>query len=334
MFLKSYEELLMGEELDRALAMVEDKINKAEMHSDKFLLEFYQGYKTKVLYEIKYQRMRYQKLFEKEKNFRKAFNNTMKPKTLESYHKAKQMTELAIKYAQEQQLNSVLIYLNRYLGYVDAMIFNEETTYDLKKLTNNRSYFEKNFYTMLSADTLEVIENAGTLVDNCYYFTIATNGKLDSAYFVLQRAIVANALSDYLEKHGKYANLADYTDQAVIAKYDSINPDGVYKWGNYIIVIDCFNPSSTSLNVQIGEAILDADKKLAKYLRYKDIARITEGDKMGRTFLLPYVKSGEKTYFMYDLSRSVVQYMACYTMVSSPVFTQEISKYLPPLVFQ
>jgi hypothetical protein len=80
LFIKAYEEYVVEEELFKAKDLVESRIERAEFRKDPFSVDFYKGYKDKVYNQIKYQRMHYQVLFEKEKNFRKEFNTVTKTK--------------------------------------------------------------------------------------------------------------------------------------------------------------------------------------------------------------------------------------------------------------
>jgi hypothetical protein len=145
---------------------------------------------------------------------------------------------------------------------------------------------------------------------------------------------LTSALSDLLEREGREKELARYTDQSVVAQYDTLNPCGVFKWHEQIIVIDEFMPTSGMENVKKGEAIMHADKMLATYLQKNKLCQSINDLKFGYAFIIPYKSNAKNTSFYYNQVSHKWQYIACYTIVVSQSYTQEVSKFMPPLFFE
>ncbi len=334
-FSREVEEWIYNEELDKAKQLCEERLERVKLKNDKASIEFYDNYKDRINKEIKYQKMRYQELLTKEKVFKKEYTTIIKEENLESLAKAKRVTLLAIKYAKENQLNNSLEYLNTYLGYTEARIFDLESPYDLENLTRVQKDFEKVFLPLLSSDSLNNLNEAEELVNNCYFYAANSKSLIDTSYFSKQKQAVITAISDYINQaDNPDAKLAAITDKAITARKDSINPRGVFKWGEYIVVISNFVPSSGYEKVKKGEAIIHADKVLAKYLEKNELGKIENGDKMGYTYIIQFnsSESGAEDFF-YDEKSQSWQYMICYTQVVNSYFTKQVSKYLPPLKF-
>ena len=332
-FSKQYEELYGTENLDKAKEIIEQRLEKATLRKDKASINFYNEFKDRVYKDIKMQKMQYQALFEKEKNFKKQFFNLVKEENMTAYSKARRKTELALKYAKENKLENTVEYLTHYKQYIDAVIFDHESEYDLKKLTRNENDFEDVFLPLLSSDSIHQIKEAGNLVKYCYDYAASTKSIVDTNYFAKQQKTVKTAISDYFDAQHNDLELAQITDQAIIGRSDTINPVGVYKWKDRILVIGYFTPQSGFENVRKGEAIITADKFLAKYVKENDIGHIKSGEKFGYTFLLPFANEESLTDFFYDRKKEKWQYMVCYTKVVNSHFTKEISKYMPPIKF-
>lgn len=332
-FSKMYEELYIAEELEKAKNVIESRLEKATLRKDKKSIQFYSHYKDRVNKDIKMQKMHYQSLFKKEKNFKKKFHKLVKQESLEAYKKAKRMTELAIKYASENNLKTTIAYLKEYQSYIDAVIFDYNSEYDLHQLTRKENDFEDKFLPLLASDSLKHLKEAQSLVNKCYDYAANTKSIIDTNYYAKQRKAVKTAISDYFDKKENNFDLAQITDQAIKGRNDSLNPAGVYKWHDKILVVGYFVPTSSYGNVRKGEAIIKADRLLAKYVDENDIGRIKSGEKFGYTFLLPYVNGENSTNFYYNPEKEMWQYMVCYTKVVNTHFTNEIRKYMPPIRF-
>lgn len=332
-FLKSYYEYLGDEELDQAKSIVEKRLERAEYRNDGLSIAFYNKYKKNIYDQIKYQRMYYQQLFEKEKVFKKNFDSYLKDGTMDSYHRARRMTVLSIKYAKENQLTETEKYLHKYQIYLDAVIFDYNSQFDLEKLSGNPDAFNKVFLPLVSADSLDQIKKAEELVNHCYAYTSGLTRNFDTLFYRKNRLLVASAISDYYDRAGnRYTG--NNSDQMVVARIDTLNPQGVYKWHNFIVVINEFNPKYTAPNLKKGEAIMESDKKLFDYIRRQRIARISNTYKVYGTKFLPF-KNGDKIEeYLYNSDTKQWQYMICYETIEDSNFTASVRKYMPPLLFK
>lgn len=333
LFRKTYNEFVYDEHLDRAKMLIGDRMERARLRNDKFLYDFYFEYDQRVDAAIKNQKIRYQQLFAKEKTFRKELDRYIDEPTDENLSRAKHIVSLALNYASENGLESTVEYLRRYEGYIDALVYDYHSDYDLRQLTSTERSFMAVFSPLVGSDSLADIEEAARLADHCYFYAKNSSSLVGPEFFQKQQNLAASAMSDFLDRQGRNADLAKLTNQAIEARKDSLNPPGVYKWNQNIVVISQFVPSSTSVNVRRGEAILDADRVLADFIRVNKLGRLRSGEKMGFTFLIPYFFDGQKSDFYYDIRKQQWQYMVCYTRIVSKYFTDEVRKFLPPMVF-
>lgn len=334
-FLRQFEELIYDEDLMKAQSLVERKLKDAEKRSDKFAIDFYKSYQTRLTRLRGQKRTHYQELFAKEKNFAKEYESYTKNNDEYSLARAARMVDLAIKYAEEQKLNETLKYLYRYRDLTSALIYDVKSDYELKKLTNSESYFFKIFEPLINDDSLDVIMEGVELANQCYNYSKTTSCKLKPDFFDLQKIVAANAVADWNERQGITAELASLTGQSVIARLDSINREGIYKWKDLILVIGSVDFTSKSDMVRRGEAIIDADKTLLDYIRVNKLAKIKDNKtETGKTYMLSFYINGKKTYYNYDFAKKTWQYMICYTSIINDKVTEEMTRFLPPLQFQ
>jgi len=334
LFVKAYEEYVVQEDLFPAKDLVETRIERARLRKDQYSVDFYNNYKDKVYNQIKYQRMYYQALFEKEKNFRKEFFAIARAGTVEAYQRAQHMTDLALKYAEENNFTETAKGLKNYRMYCDARIFDIQSPYNLEELTLSEKDFEKVFIPLIESDSIASIKEAEKLVGYCMQYSEFMNTALKTDYFEQQKLAVAIALTDLLDRQKSEANQSKMSDQSVIARLDSLNPRGVYKWHEYIIVISEFIPASGFESVKKGEAIINADNVLASYLKKNKLCKSTEDLKYGYSYIIPYKSDNQASAFMYYPEVQQWQYIACYTLVNNPGYTREIARYMQPVIFR
>ena len=334
LFVKSVEEYIHEEDLDNAKKIVEARLEKAEFRREQYSVTFCRKYKDDVNNLIKQQRIHYQALFAKEKNFKKEFDRLAGTGTTDNYQKTLRMVNLALKYANENKLTETIKYLDNYKSYTEALIFDAGSEYNLASLTSNAKEFEKVFLPLVESDTIEDIREAESLISYCINYSRLTGSRLDPEYFARQGLVVTSSLSDFLESKGREKELERYTDEAVKARVDSLNPCGVFKWHEQIIVIDEFNPSSTMEAVKKGEAIIHADKMLTAYLKKNKLCTSEKDLTFGYAFVIPYHSDAKNSAFYFNSSSQKWQYITCYTSVIDTEYTQHVSKYMPPLLFR
>ncbi len=331
-FLRSYEEYIHNEELDLARDLVEHHLERAELRNDGMSRDFYREYKRRIYYQMKQQRIYYQQLFEKEKIFRKNLNAYLKEGTMESYLRAVRMIDLSLKYARENQFTETEKYLFKYKNEVNAHILDYHSYWDLDKLSSNPAAFEKVFNALVSADSLDQIQKAEELIEHCYQYNVNMGNDIDTLYYFKKRLMVASSIADYNDRIGN-RDLLDMTDQAVVARLDSLNPRGVYKWHDFIVIINEFNPKYGSYNLKKGEAIMESDKILFNYIRKQQIAKIKGDYRIHGTRFIPFKEGNSMEEFIYNHDTRSWQYMICYELIENSYFTGEIRKYMPPIVF-
>ena len=333
-FVRAYEEFVFDEDLMAAQRLIESRIKASEKRMDSYAIDYYKGYQTRLTRLRGKKRGHYQELFEKEKAFRKEYLQYIKPADEQAYIKTHRMLDLAIKYAEEMQLNETMVYLKKYKDYTSALSLDLYSDYDLEKLTQSVSAYEKEFEPLRSSDSLDAIIEGKNLVNLCYDYSALARTKIDSSFFEMQKVVIANAIADWNEKQGLASELAELTGQAIIARRDSLNKEGIYQWNDYILVIGSVNFDSKSQGLRKGEAIIDADRTLYNYLRLNDVPRVSKTMTMGKTYLLPIKEKDQVAQFRYDPSRKAWQYMVAYTMVINAKITEEVARFLPPLQFQ
>jgi hypothetical protein len=333
LFVKNVEEYIHDEDLDNAKKVVESRLEKAEFRREQYTVTYCRKYKDDVNNLIKLQRIHYQALFEKEKSFRKEFDRLAEKGSADTYQKTLRMVNLALKYAGENNLTETIKYLENYKSYTEALIFDAGSEYDLAALTGSVKEFEKVFLPLVESDTLENIRQAESLISYCINYARLTGSRLDPSWFARQGLVVTSSLSDLLQSKGLEKELERYTDEAVKARTDSLNPCGVFKWHKQIIVIDEFKPTATMETVKKGEAIIHADKMLAAYLKKNKLCASEKDLTFGYAFVIPYRSDTKNSAFFYNASSQKWQYITCYTSVNDEGYTQHVSKYMPPLQF-
>ncbi|MFO7656478.1 MAG: hypothetical protein R6W78_05370 [Bacteroidales bacterium] len=331
-FQKAYYEFLGEEELDKAKDLTEKRLERAEFRRDGFSIDFYNRFKKHIYDQIKYQRMYYQNLFEKEKTFRKSFDAYLKKRTLDDYNHAKKMTELSIKYAKENQLSETEKYLHRYHKYIQAVIFDYNSPYDLERLSKKQDAFLNAFIPLVSSDSLNHIKQGEELLDQCLAYISSLNNNFDTLFYKKNRLLIASALSDYYDRIGNRMT-ENNSDQMIVARLDTLNLPGVYKWHDLIVVIHEFIPKYTSPNLKKGEAIMESDRKLFTYIKRQKLAKMSSAYKVYGTKFLPYTKDNKLEEFVYNNATKKWQYMICYETIGNSEFTAEVRKYMPPMVF-
>jgi len=333
-FVKKLREYILDENLDMAKKLVETLIEKSEFRKDMASVKFYYDYQDQVYALIKQQRMHYQMLFKKGNNLRKEYGTWIAPATVPAYQKALRMISLALKYARENDLAETIKLLENYQAQTEALIFDAESDYDLVVLTENAKNFEKVFLPMVASDSMQGIRDAENLLNHCINYGRLMGSPLNGEYFKKKAMQLTSAMSDLLDREGREKELGRYTDQSVIAFFDTINPCGVFKWHDQIIVIDEFIPTSSMENVKKGEAIIHADKMLATYLQKNKLCHSVDDIKFGYSFIIPFKSNAKNSSFYFNKTSQKWQFMACYTIVVSPSFTASVSKFMPPLFFE
>lgn len=335
-FLREYEELIYDEDLKAAQNLIDARMKAAEKMHDEYAIKYFKDYENKLInYRIGKQK-HYQELFAREKNFKKEYDSYISTLNEHSLIRAQRMIELAINYAKLNDRTETLNYLYKYQNYNKALMLDHKSSFNLEELTGSLPKFEKQFNEMLISDSIETLQLASELLEECIIYSNYALTKVDSNYFLRQRNVAANAIADWNRKQGMNADIATLTGgSAVIAYFDTINKDGIFKWDKYIVVIGRVKFESNSEMVRRGQAIAAADKKLFDYIRLNRIAELkTKERTAGHTFIIPYNNEGKKQYYKQDKLNDNYQYMVSYQSVVDEKVTLEVSKYLPPLQFQ
>lgn len=333
-FVKAYEEYVSDEDLDKARELAETRLQRAEIRKDLYSIHFYREYLDDAFALIKKQHIFYQTLFVKEKCFKKEFERYIAPGNLESLQRTEKMVEHALKYARENNLTETLKYLEVYKGYTQAMIFDAQSAYNLAILTNNSKEFEKVFKPLLGQDSLQDFSKAEMLLEHCLNYGKLTGSSLGKEYFGQQVRFLSAAKAEKLERERRENELERYTDQAVTACFDTLNPPGIFQWHNQVIVIDEFVPTSGIENVKKGEAIMHADKMLSAFLVKNKLCSSVSSLTFGHTFIIPYKSDGESSTFFFNSITRKWQYIACYRVIVNPKYTLEVCKIMPPVRFK
>ncbi len=332
-FLTHYHRYVFDEELEKARNLVDSRLRAAKKRFDSESEKFYNGYAGKLTQEQINQQRRYQNLFEREKNFRKELLRFIEAGDEYSLRRAERMVFLAMNYANEKKLETVQQYLIKYQFLIKATIFDYYSDYDLKKLCQGENQFNKVFLPLVESDSLEWIKEAGDLVNHCYSFAAGSDTRLDTNYFSRQKYVVATSISDFHDRMGNDRSLASLDGQSVVARLDTLNREGIYKWHDKILVVGHFLPDGKSDQVKSGEAIISADRKLLNYIRINRLARLGKEVQMGQTYLIPFHEDEVPADFFFNPARMKYQYMVCYTSIKNQTITRDISKFLPPLQF-
>lgn len=334
-FVKEYESLVYQEKFDDAFKLIESRILAAKKSSDEYSINYFNNYNAKLTARRIHRQGHYQNLFQKEKNFQKYYRSYIEQIDSSSLFSAQFMIELAIQYAQRDNRTQTLLYLNSYNDYNQALFIDLATAYDLEQLTNNMSKFDKLFDEMLSSDSINVLQEANTLLNDCENYSRLAGSDVQPGYFAMQRNVTANTIAKWNTKFGNNTDISSLTDAAITARFDAINEEGIFIWNEHVIVIGSVNFSSSSELVRRGQAISDADRKLFQYIKMNRIVKFKPNDqKTAGTFILPYNNNGKKQYYKFNESKDNFQYMVCYRSIINEKVTEDLGKYLQPLQFQ
>ncbi len=334
LFEKKANGFILDENLDLAKALVEEAIKKSEFRKDQASVKYYYNYQEKIYSLIKEQRMFYQALFKKGNNLSKQYKEWISPGNLAAYQKTTRMIDLALKYARENNLEETIKLLEMYRSRTEALIFDEQSDYDLALITSSAKNFERVFMPLVESDSLSHINEAEQILKHTINYAQMMNSPLSGEYFQKKSMLVASAMSDLLDRQGREKDLARYTDRSVVVSIDTLNPCGVFKWHDQIVVIDEFQPTSSMENVRKGEAIIHADRMLATYLRKNNLCKSDDDLKFGYSFIVPFKSLTDKSSFYFNKSNNKWQFIAVYTVVVSPSYTTNVSRYMPPLFFE
>ena len=329
-----YEKLVFDEDLEQAELILKANMHYAVKKNDVGLIKYYQRYLDDLTIKKKEREIRYQQLFVKEKTFKKELYHFLNIGDEYNILRAVRMVDLALKFAADRQLNSTIDYLRKYEKIVDAELFDFYSEYNLMQLANYEKQFEKQIDPLIESDSISDILEAQKIVDHCFEYSSILHTKLDPKYFGFQQNRVSKALTDYYKRQGDMEFLEEYADQAVMAKLDSINKKGIYRWNDFIIVIDEIIPNAQFKSVQKGEAIIDADKKLIEYIRVNRLAKLGKEVNVGPTMLIPFSSEDGPENFQFNPEAEKWQYIICYTKVKNDITTKKVNAYLPPLQFE
>lgn len=332
-FLKACEEYCAEEDLDNALKMTEKSLDRAESRGDQYSVKYYEEYKNDLYNRIKRQRMYYQGLFAKEKNFKKEFERQAAVGSTDNYQKTLRTVNLAMKYARENNLIETVKYLENYHAYTEALIFDAISEYDLSELTSGQKAFEKAFLPLVESDSINDLTRADQLIRRCTDFARLAGSPISQEYLAQQAVRVTAAMSDLLEQLGREKELERYTDQSMKASTDTVNACGIFKWRGVVIVIDEFLPKASMENVKKGEAIIHADQMLAAYLKKNKLCDDVEDLTYGQVFVIPFTSKTGNSSFKYNPKTQKWQYIICYTSIVDEAYTRRVSQFMPPILF-
>jgi hypothetical protein len=330
-FVLQFERFVYDQEFAQAKELTQVKIIHAQINRDKAGETFYKLYDDRVNRMVKDQKMYYQMLFAKEKNIRKKINKIIRPGTLEAYQSGRREVLSGLKYAREARLRKIENILQQQLDYINALILDEESEFDLEQITFSEKYFFERFNVLVKSDNLDLILKADTLLVKAKRYAELMHTDIDTSFFGKQQRVIITARSDYHYQKG--LALDTLANEVVQGKLSAINRNGVYNWHNYILVIGEFNFGSGFKNVNRGEAVLSADKKLLQYIRMNKLADVDEGLEVGQAFLVPYMVDQRKQYFLENPKSKKLQYMVCYTMIENKKTMEGIVRYLKPINF-
>lgn len=333
-FVRAAEELCAEEDLDNALKMTEKSLDRAESRRDQYSVKYYEAYKNNLYNRIKHQRMYYQSLFAKEKNFKKEFDRQAALGHTDNYQKTLRTVNLALKYARENNLAETVKYLENYHAYTEALIFDAGSEYDLAELTSGQKAFEKVFLPLVESDSLKDLTEADMLITRCAGYARLAGSPISQEYLAQQSVRVTSAMSDLLEQLGREKELERYTDQSMKANTDTLNACGIFKWHGVVIVIDEFLPRASMENVKQGEAILHADQMLAAYLKKNKLCDDPADLTYGNVYVIPFKTKNGNSSFVFNPKTRKWQYIICYTSIVDENYTRRVSQFMPPIQFE
>jgi hypothetical protein len=330
LFKQQYAVMANEEEFEQLLKLANKKLKNSKFRNDQDLISFYNAKEDQIEREIKYQKIRYQRLFKKERYFRKAIKPFMDEDSVELLQKAKRRVFLARKFASDKNLQSSVALLDQINNEIDAMIMNARSSFDLEYYARKPNRFIKDVTELIESDSISDLRKAKQLIYDCHDYASIANSKLDEGLLTRQKFYLENATNAFYEREGLKLSGQEMQGSVISLKPDQPTKDGVYKFDNYVLVINSFDPSSSFERIQKGEAIINADKTLSSYIRANNLGRLQDNDKVGKTFIIPFIVNDKKQSLLFVPEKELWQYRVCYTKIKDDKFTENIVKYLPP----
>jgi len=333
-FLKNYYKSLYDEDFTNIENHLNQLKEKALLDNDKNTIEFCKKYRNELDLQIKQYHMHYQKLFTSTKNIDKLIQPYLNKNKKEELLEALNILNYALKYAKNYNFKETEKYLQNQKNYIEALLFDLESPYDLKELTENEKNFNKIFLQLLKSDSLGELQKAQEMVEHCLFYCQKIKRPIDTAFLNKQKNVVIATMADYYDRQKYYNNNFKFFDQAIRARLDSLNKPGIYKWHNKIVVINEITFKYNTENLQKGEAIIASDKALIFHLKKLKLIEIDKNLKIAGTQFIPFKdESNNIVFFKYNNETSKWQYMIAYSIVINKKITDEIIKYLPPMYF-
>ena len=333
LFIKEYYKSLYYEDFNNIENQLNQLKQKALIDNDKNTLEFCELYKNQLDLQIKLYHMHYQKLFSNTKNIEKILNPYINKNDKNKLYEAINIIDYSLKYAKNHNFKEIEKYLINKKNYIEGLIFDIDSPFNLKQCTESEKKFNKIFIKLLKSDSLQDLKKAQELVNHCIFYCQKIKRPLDTAYFNKQKNIVIATMSDYYDRQRYLNNDVKFFDQAIKARLDTLNKPGIYKWHDKIVIINEINFKYNSENLQKGEAIIAADKTLIYYLKKMKLIETNKNLKIAGTKFIPYKNGNDISFFRYNNESKKWQYMISYSIINNKKLTEEIIKYMPPMIF-
>lgn len=333
-FLKNYYKSLYDEDFNNIESQLNQLKEKALLDNDKSTIDFCNRYKKEIEMQTKLYHMYYQKLFSSSKNIDKLIKPYISKHDKEQLSEGLRILKYAIKYAHNNNFKEAEKYLQNIINYIEGILFDIDSPYDLEYCTDNEKNFNKLFSKLIKSDSISDLQKAQELVEHCTFYCQKIKRPIDTSFLNKQKKIVIATMADYYDRQKLNNNSIKFFDQAIKARLDTLNKPGIYKWHDQIVVINEINFKYNSENLKKGEAIIAADRALIFYLKKMKLIEINNNLKLAGTQLIPFKENNKDiTYFMYNPESGKWQYMLAYSIIINKKTTKEIIKYLPPMFF-
>ena len=333
-FIIDYDSLITKDKIDAAEILVKEKLSNKELgESVTGELKLYKKYKRDIEQRLIEADEKYKRIIEKKRKFKKKFNTIVKEKDLNSLEEGEDLVNHCLNYCKRNQI-VVPDYLKYYKNYTESRIFDKKSNFELEKCSKSKKNLEKELEPFIKSENIEKYLKAKDFMDTLkQYVSIAPKVKLKHSEFLKERYKLIKLIEkqqellnyDRISKNGKNYSIEHFRN-------DTLNPEGIFSFGNKIIVIKSFNSNSQNPVIIKGKGIRGADKILVRYADENDNSEkhSKANEKIKEDKIIPYLKGDNIKEYYYD-NMGVYQIRISYNQIRNKSFTKSLIEGLKPI---
>ncbi|MGM5481467.1 MAG: hypothetical protein ACQESE_03575 [Nanobdellota archaeon] len=366
-FKLKYARLVQEEELYKAKEIVETRYFDAqEMSNEKvFMKDYYEDIHKRLKLMNNY----YQDMLSDEKTFKNEFNRSIGEngfiKAIFHEPDSKDLQEgmsLVLKSIHYTELENTGIeanYLEHYKNKLKAWIIDDTSTLDIKKMTRNSRQFSKSIEKIIEQDSIPFYEKAVQATRTCITYDSLLNTNVSGMQFKRTMNMLSSRIVQKQQLKNEYdemnTNLQSEQDNSIslrTLRSDTLNPTGIYQYGNKILVIidqkakksnyyGEISSRASPLRPSLGAFIASAGAKLSQYVqeiegdrfkpgKYHDM-EIPQDPRLFEGCIIPYFVDRKQKPFL-KVNNDTYQARIVFSSIKNQRYTEKFREEYLPLV--